>query len=1224
MKTQFLFVAVMLVYCVAFAQNNTVTTTGVVAEPAYDLPVPLTSLDSFKLASIPRIPIPANYKNLPVLPYLVDNSLTPYLRPVFNQSALECGQASGIGMAFTYAMSWTRNLYADSIQNQYPTYFAWNFMNGGANTGVSFFDTWMVLKDFGIPNVPDWGGTLSYGGPTHWMTGYNYYYHAMHNRLQQVYTIPCRTPAELTVLKHWINDHLDGSTTGGVANYYASVPSLNTLAGGTPEAGKKVIISWGNANHGMTIVGYNDSIRWDYNGDGQYTNNLDINGDGVVDLKDWEIGAFKMCNTYGGGPAWGDQGFAYVMYRTMAMPYGSGGIWSNSAYVQYCRKNTEPLLTMKITLKHTSRNMIKVTAGVSADTTATAPSFIMEYPVFNYQGGNYYMQGGSTEADKTLEFGLDVTPLLDKIGSGIPARFFLMVRENDPSNTATGMIVSYSLMDYTGSPVVETAFPQTNVPITENGLKTLAINKTTVYNHVQITSDTLCPATVYEPYSCQLTASGGQTPYTWQFDTDFPEHDTTATFPAVTANDLSFSNLDNGTVTQTLPFTFPFYGVNYTQMKISVDGFIMFNSLPPSWPYLISSLDYFLSHESISPFYCNLYLATGLGDHIWYEGNSSYATVRWKVQVYNQSGSEVNFAVRLYPSGKIEYYYGTMNFPVSTYWIAGIFSGDGMNYQYTNNSGLPTVSSGSLLQFPRNVFPPELSVSSSGLMTGTPLQEYLFTPVAVKVTDGSKIVARKLVHFHTIGINSIVITGHTISSNLDTIMEPGETAVMSLNLENYGSVPFSNCRMMITNTDPDITLTDSTQLIGAVGANQVFTLNNAFTFNIANNIPDNYTFNFGTYIYTPADTFHSHIILNAHAPVVSTGSINVQDGNNMSLDPGETATVEVQLNNTGGGKALNINSTITTSDPYITINNGSDFLAILGANSTGQLGCNISVSSGTPMQHIANFNLHLLGSNGFTYNSTFSLPIGQVMEDFNLGYFSLPDWNFGGNGHWYATTDAPYEGSYCAKSGLITDNQQSWFSLTGTVQTPGNVSFYYKVSCENDPNGTNYDYFGFYVDGNELVRCDGEIPWSQASFPVGTGQHTFKWLYSKDYSVSAGSDCSWVDYILFPVISNFILESSLTETTGPGLQLSCIPNPCNTGTDITFSLDKPAQVILQILNLQGVVICNLSDRKEFGTGRNEIHWDANDNKGNRVPGGIYFIRLVSGQVTANEKVVVIR
>jgi hypothetical protein len=86
------------------------------------------------------------------------------------------------------------------------------------------------------------------------------------------------------------------------------------LPEGTEHEGEKVITLWGSSpNHAMTITGYNDSIRWDYNGDGQYTNNIDLNNDGVIDVKDWEIGGFKMCNTYGGAYN------GWMMYRTLAL-----------------------------------------------------------------------------------------------------------------------------------------------------------------------------------------------------------------------------------------------------------------------------------------------------------------------------------------------------------------------------------------------------------------------------------------------------------------------------------------------------------------------------------------------------------------------------------------------------------------------------------------------------------------------------------------------------------------------------------------------------------------------------------------------------------------------------------------------------------------------------------------------------------------------------------------
>ena len=158
------------------------------------------------------------------------------------------------------------------------------------------------------------------------------------------------------------------SEIGGVANFYANAPySMPTLPSGTPEAGKYVVTSWGGANHAMTIGGYNDEICYDYNNDGQYTNTIDINNDGEVNVRDWEIGGFKFNNTYSGGPSWGNSGFCYMTYKGCADPSGNGGIWNNSLHVQFAKEYTEPQLTAKVSLKHIARKMVRVRVGVSTD-----------------------------------------------------------------------------------------------------------------------------------------------------------------------------------------------------------------------------------------------------------------------------------------------------------------------------------------------------------------------------------------------------------------------------------------------------------------------------------------------------------------------------------------------------------------------------------------------------------------------------------------------------------------------------------------------------------------------------------------------------------------------------------------------------------------------------------------------------------------------------------------
>ncbi|MEI6143914.1 MAG: hypothetical protein WCP85_31855, partial [Mariniphaga sp.] len=223
------------------------------------------------------------------------------------------------------------------------------------------------------------------------------------------------TPEGLQTLKYWLTDHLESANVGGIANFYGQYYNpTNTLPAGTPEAGKYVQTSWGaSPSHTWTLCGFNVSIRFDYNNDGLFTNNVDINGDGEVNMRDWEIGGVKIASGYA-GTGWSNQGFCYVMYKCFADAIGYGGIWNHTVYVIDAKQTCSPKLTAKIVLKHTSRNKIKVTMGVSTDLSATVPSFVQEYPVFKFQGGDYYMQGGTTEADKTIDFGLDLTALINQ------------------------------------------------------------------------------------------------------------------------------------------------------------------------------------------------------------------------------------------------------------------------------------------------------------------------------------------------------------------------------------------------------------------------------------------------------------------------------------------------------------------------------------------------------------------------------------------------------------------------------------------------------------------------------------------------------------------------------------------------------------------------------------------------------------------------------------------
>ena len=124
------------------------------------------------------------------------------------------------------------------------------------------------------------------------------------------------------------------------------------------------------------------------------------------------------------------------------------------------------------------------------------------------------------------------------------------------------------------------------------------------------------------------------------------------------------------------------------------------------------------------------------------------------------------------------------------------------------------------------------------------------------------------------------------------------------------------------------------------------------------------------------------------------------------------------------------------------------------------------------------------------------------------------------------------------------------------VSNADTLSFYYKTSSES-----GWDYLKFYIDNTSVGQWSGEVAWTKAAFPVTAGNHTFKWEYMKDGSQASGSDCAWLDYILFPAttctcysVSGTITYASTTNTPLNGLTVK-LKNDAGTvvGTSVTNS-----------------------------------------------------------------------
>ncbi|MCP4612349.1 MAG: hypothetical protein GY845_26935 [Planctomycetes bacterium] len=133
------------------------------------------------------------------------------------------------------------------------------------------------------------------------------------------------------------------------------------------------------------------------------------------------------------------------------------------------------------------------------------------------------------------------------------------------------------------------------------------------------------------------------------------------------------------------------------------------------------------------------------------------------------------------------------------------------------------------------------------------------------------------------------------------------------------------------------------------------------------------------------------------------------------------------------------------------------------------------------------------------------------MEDFETADFTKFAWVNSGDGNWDITFMERYAGTYGAETEKIDHNESANLSVSVEC-TSGDISFYRKVSSE-----PACDYLKFYIDGVEKIKWSGMEDWDVVSFPVAAGTRNFEWTYSKDGSISRGSDAAWIDEIVFPL-----------------------------------------------------------------------------------------------------------
>jgi PKD repeat protein len=482
------------------------------------------------------------------LPGSVDNSKTVYFPPIRSQGSLgSCVAWATTYYAFTYETNFARGRTASTGDNNmiFSPKWTYNMINYGANSGAYFSDAFYLLTKHGAVTWAEFPYDSNY---LQWCLDASAWRDAINYRAaswSQIYntdtaSLIVQLKTQLanghvmvigTYVSSWISTYIkdDPATTeeDALVNQRIATYVKNTRQGG----------------HGMTLVGYNDNI-W-----------CDLNGDGNVD--DGEKGAFKIANSWGTGD-W-NSGYRWVTYDSLwgTSQVHSYGTWPTAdrdsrgifrggdIYTLTVRAGYTPKVVAEFTINHLKRGQLYMSLGIG-DVTAVTPSYSWAAEAIYGSGGSYAFDGTTMAKDGTFVF--DFTGIIPT--STEVKRWFVGMKDSTTGDVAT--ITAFKLYQVTAGGDVLVA-SSSSVPKTADGSQSYvwvdyqynSLNSSPTASVVAAPTSGVAPLMVLFDGSASSDPDGTIVSYGWSFGDS----------SSGTGKTISHTYSNSGTYTATLTVT---------------------------------------------------------------------------------------------------------------------------------------------------------------------------------------------------------------------------------------------------------------------------------------------------------------------------------------------------------------------------------------------------------------------------------------------------------------------------------------------------------------------------------------------------------------------------------------------------------------------------------------------------------------------------------------------
>jgi hypothetical protein len=502
------------------------------------------------------------------------------------------------------------------------------------------------------------------------------------------------------------------------------------------------------------------------------------------------------------------------------------------------------------------------------------------------------------------------------------------------------------------------------------------------------------------------------------------------------------------------------------------------------------------------------------------------------------------------------------------------------------------------------------------------------------------------------------------TGNGDGALGPGEMVDLSIVLRNTGVEPADSVTAAIATADSYAQVDWAVQPFGRIVPDSTAASAGPYVIVIAGDAPDQHVVSFDVGIHSTQKNWMRSFSLTIAAPVLSAGSVRIDDtawpgDGDGGPDPGEVFFVQLRIVNNGHGGARGLQGVLSCSDPAVRILDGDGECLFAPAGGEGLLGTfRVQIGAGCPTPGTLPLHVSLSGKGGLAAELDYPVQIGEWFDDAEVdrGWIvGLTDDTATG-GRWLradpvgttvggqtAQPEDDHTAGGPAVLCFVTGNGVSGGAAQDADVDGGKTTLLSPVFRLGGAVSATLDYWRWYsnslIGGWDLedylsvdVTSNG-IDWvsiGKTSLGVSQWRHVTQAL--EDYieltdhvrirftAEDLGAESlveAAVDDLALTVVRDPVAGAPSIEDHPDAAFISLDPNPLGGSGRITYRVNRGGSVRLELYDVTGRLIRSLLDGP-VPAGEQTARFDAAG-----IPTGVYFLRLAAPEVTQTRRITVL-